>query len=307
MAGLDDSDDKNENEIAGGHLAELQSSMRKARAAPEDEDEVVAEDPPEPDDEDDEPELKPQTRQDKRNGRVTARERAAAAEAKAELLAEQLKEERARRAEAAPAPRGNPAEAIDQRIRANYERRERLEDEWAAKSGKASADELTRMKNAAIDLDVEKTTLIAERRDLLLRPQRENESKVAALRSRAPDVYDNPRAFQYAKAHFEQQIALGKPDSIELHDEAMEIARQAVLGKRPKPDAAQRQRTSGIGAGARVGGAAEAPVRLSMPAGSVLDRLARAAYPKDDPAVARQKWANANGKEYVAARQRDRG
>ena len=307
MAGLGEDDDVSDDQLVSKHSNELARAMRAARA-PAAEEEVEAEEPPEPDDDDEAEEAAAvaPSRSEKRAARVTSRERAAAAEAREQVLREQLAELRnAPAREARQAPQGNPVAAIEARIRDNYARQEAAHDEWnrLQASGKMGKADQERLRNLGIDLDVEKTTLIAERRDALLAPQREAKSRMDALAARAPDVYESERALQYARGYFNQQLALGKADNMELHDEAMQVAREAVLGKRARPDAAQKQRGAGMRSGARPGGNAEAPVRISMPRGSDMDRIARAAYPKLDAAQARQKWVNENGKEYMRLQQ----
>jgi hypothetical protein len=79
----------------------------------------------------------------------------------------------------------------------------------------------------------------------------------------------------------------------------MEEARQVILGKRPRPDAAQRQRASGIGGGVGIAAAPGAAPKIPMTKGSQLYKLACATYPELDAAQACQKWANKNGKAYL--------
>ena len=291
-----------ERDVASKHAGDLKALLKKRPA--DEEDEVVAEDPPEPDDEEAEETASRQEKRSKRGtDRMTARERAAAAEARDQLLQEQLEQARSRPVEQAR-PQGNPVAHIDERIKDANKRLAAVHDEWNRSAGKLSKAREEELQAQAEALDVEKMTLVVERRDALLAPQRQREQAAANLRQKAPDVYADPRALAYAQGEFMKRTARGEPDSMETFEAVMQEAREVVLGKRPKPDAAQRGRATGMGAGARAVGATEGPVRISMPAGSALDKMARAAFPKDDPAVARQKWVNANGKAYLSSRNR---
>lgn len=303
----DDDEDKLERSVAGNRLDELASAMRGARE--EDPAEIEVQEPEEVDPDeliDKTPTGRQERRTERGSKRQTAREAAAAAEARADAFKEAL-ELAARTPAAQPAPQqqGNPLAEIDARIRQNYKDTESLHSEWNAKQGKMSAQEEQALRDRAIDLDVQKTTLIADRRDRMLSPQRIQEEHSRKLAARYPDIYANRQAMQYAAGEFNKRLARGEPDNEETHDTAMEEARQVILGKRPKPDAIERQRSSGMGAGLRQGQRAEAPVRISMPPGSAMDKMARAAYPNEEPAVARQKWANKNGKAFLASRSRD--
>lgn len=294
---LDEEADAAEGALVNKHAGALAKNLRASAEDETDEVEVL-----EPEDDDEETETVP-TRKEKRGARLSAREARAVAEAKAEAYKEAL----ALSGRAAPAP-GAPAPAphldtvrgIDARIRANYEAQEALHEEWTAKAGKSSAGEIKRMKDKAVDLDVEKTTLIADRRDALQAPQRQQQAEYEAQKARHPDVYGNERALQYARGEFNKRLAAGDTASQELADACMAEAREVVLGKRPPPDAGRRARASGMSSGVRAGAAGE-QTKLSMPRGSALYKMAVAMYPNEEPAVACQKWANRNGKPYLAA------
>lgn len=299
MADEFDSDDDNKAEraVSGRHAAELKALLSGESA---DDDVVEAKEPEEGDEEEELPSR--QERRSKRNiDRATAREKLAAAEAREQVLREQLEITRRGQPER-QTQQGNPVEHVDKRIKSINAQLAAVHDEWERGAGKLSAERRQQLQDKAEQLEVEKLTAVVERRDTLLEPQRQRAEHARMLRQRAPDVHDNPAALQYAQGVFQQRRARGEPDSLELYDAVMEEARQVILGKRPRPDAASKARATGMGAGARAGGVSEGPVRIAMPAGSALDRMARAAYPKDDPAVARQKWVNANGKSYLKSR-----
>ena len=112
-------------------------------------------------------------------------------------------------------------------------------------------------------------------------------------------MYESPAALRYAQGVYEKRIAMGHQGTTELHDAVCQEAREVILGKRPKPDAAQRQRASGMSSGSRVTSTPDRAT-INMPKGSDYDKIARAAYPKLEPAQARQKWANTVGKRLLA-------
>jgi len=74
-----------------------------------------------------------------------------------------------------------------------------------------------------------------------------------------------------------------------------------VLGIKPKPDAIDRQRATGMSAGPR---ALPTTTRstISMPKGSHYYRMATALYPDLEPAQACQKWAQGPGKRLLQSK-----
>lgn len=298
---IDEEADAAESTVVKDHAGKLAERIGSARD--EDTEEVPITEP----DEDEEDALT--ERQQKRNKRsathVSARERAAAAEARAEAYKEALALAGRDRKDTGPGPGQVPPTAeIDSSIRRNYAQQEALHDEYNARvkaAGQAglSKDEEQRFKDRAIDLDVENKTLVADRRDAVRAPQRAEAARVEALKARAPDVYNDARAFQFARGLYNQEIARGMADSLELHDSCMEQARQVIFGKRPKPDAIQKQRLTGMGGGTRAPAGGEERQSLSMPKGSPLYRMAIARYPDLEPAQACQKWAQKSGKAYL--------
>lgn len=301
MPGFKDPLDE-EADAAGAASVEKHAERmaERVQTARDEDTETFSVEPPEPEEDDDEPEVAP-TRRDRRASRQSARERAAAAEAKAEAYKEALALAGNRPLAEPTRQQGNPVAAIDAQIRKTFEDEEALNNEWVATSAKASPAEIQRMKDRAAELVVLRTSLVADRRDALQAPQRAEQARIEALKARAPDVYGNEKAFQYARGEYNKALARGVPDSLELHDACMDEARAVILGKRPAPDAAQRQRASGMGAGARQVGTGSGKATLDMPKGSALWRMAVAAYPDLEPAQACQKWAQTKGKRYQEA------
>lgn len=287
-------------EGAEGHSKNLRD--RLAAVPAQETDEVEVQEPDEDDDEKEELAEAKTSRRDKRAARQSSRERAAAAEARAQVLQEQL--EIARRSsterQEPKAPAGNPVASIDARIKAANEALGAVHDEWNRNAGKLSKAREQELRDKAEALDIEKMTLVVQRSEALAAPQRMRESQAATLRARAPDVYANRAALDYAEGEFKKRLARGETDSLDTFDAAMQEAREVILGKRPKPDAAQRQRAAGFGGGPRASSAGDDAPKLAMTKGSPLYRLACAQYPSLDPKEACQKWANRNGKAYLA-------
>jgi len=296
MAGLDDTDQ--EEAAVGKHI----SGMRERMSGAKDETDEVSVEAPEPEEEEDESEVAP-NRRDKRAARMSSRERAAAAEAEAKVLREQLAERSRPVPGNAPPPGASTAE-VDRRIRSTYAELQRLEDDYARaqQSRTLTAERETEMRERAIELDIQKATLAAERREILTAPRRRQEELTRQLERENADVYGDARALQFAAGRVNQLIAEGRKDSKELHDEVMEETRQRILGKRPKPDAIERQRATGLSAGPRV--ASTAPSRtIPMPRGSHYYKMAVSMYPDLDAGAACQKWAQTVGKKLLAKNQ----
>lgn len=307
MAGPDDDDtDLNEDASAARGLAAFRERMKTS--APDGT--VDVEDEPEPDDLDETPEAP--GRQDKRSARNSerrsSRERAAAAEARAQVLQEQLEAERRRPAQTQQLPQqqGNPVGHIDAQIKDTFKQEKALAERWQRESAKASPAEIAAMEDEAADINVRRMTLVAERRETLTAPARVQQAEYEAQRARHPDVYGNESALQYARGEYNKRLATGENPSQQMADDCMQEARERVLGKRPAPDKATRQRASGMGGGARPAPGAE-KMQISMPRGSELDLMARAAYPDLPPEQARQKWANKAGRRFVVAQSARRG
>ena len=294
---IDEEADAAESATVGKRAGELAERLKTARD--EDAEEVEVQ---EPDDDDEEEAQVAKTREQKRSergrNRVSARERAAAAEARAQVLQEQL--EAARNAPSrAPEPQQNNNEIV--RLEKKYEdilsEQERLFNEYQRATNLTAAQEAD-FKQRAARLEFQKTAAVVEIREAHQAPQRRQEEHKRSMAARAPDVYADPRALAYAAGEYQKRLSMGEADTPELHDAACEEARQVILGKRPPPDQAQRARATGMSNGARAPIGGQQPVRLSMPKGSPMYRIAVAAYPQLDPGAACQKWANLHGKRY---------
>lgn len=133
-----------------------------------------------------------------------------------------------------------------------------------------------------------------------------------AIKAKYADIYSNEAALRWGDARLRQLAAEHggqmTPDVVyQLLDQAAEDTRQRFgLGnrqRRPAPDAATRQRFSGVPARAGVNGGTRETVRM----GRAEKKLAESLYPTMDPAKAWQKWANGPGRRAAAAAaQKDR-
>jgi hypothetical protein len=171
-------------EGAGKRSKELADRMG-SRPAPEP-DEVEVQ---EPDEEDEELEEVKATasRKDKRAARSTARERLAAAEAREQVLREQLDITRRGAADRPAAqPTGNPVASIDAKITDANRRMAAVHAEWNQNAGRLSKEREAQLMQQAEQLEIEKMSLVVERRETLLAPQRERAETVRMLKQRGP-------------------------------------------------------------------------------------------------------------------------
>jgi len=295
MAGEDS--DQEEAAVAK-HIGGMRERMGAAKEGETDEVSVEAPEPEE--DDEDESEVAQPTRRDKRASRMSSRERAAAAEAEAKVLREQLAERSRPVPGTQQAPVANTAE-VDRRIRGTYAELQRLEDDYsrAQQNRTLTAAMETEMREKAMELEMQKISLAAERREIVTAPRRRQEELTRQLERENSDVYGDPRALQFAAGRVNQLIAQGRKDSKELHDEVMEEARRTILGKRPKPDAIERQRATGMSGGPRTA-PATASRTIPMPKGSHYYKMAVSMYPDLDAGAACQKWAQTVGKKLLA-------
>lgn len=269
---------------------------------------VGEEDEPDPDADLDR-ELTPrEARRRERGGEYyrTIREQRAAAEAKAQAYKEQLDFERSNRQAPAQQVQQSPdqTKALRGEVDRIYQDQTRLLEEY---QGKVSAyqragqvmprEEYQRYDERAKELDAARIEKLLDLREAQRAPQRMQEEQQRAIVAKAPDVFANQRAADWARGEFSRRVAENPNiDREQLFDEVVEGARRAILGKRPPPDQITRQRATGLSRGSMASSGAQ-PSSLQMTKGQRV--IARAAYPKLSPEKAYQKWANENGRELV--------
>ncbi len=137
--------------------------------------------------------------------------------------------------------------------------------------------------------------VVAERAMARTIPEIKQATSRQKWEDRYPDVYHNPRAYQFAEATRNRRLALGEQETVELVEEVMEETRTALkLGPKKGPTANERARMSGVSSSSSGGG--------GSPSGGVqmtkeLRRMATALYSDLPEEEAVRKWANTAGKQ----------
>jgi len=252
------------------------------------------------------PNKKTRRRERGANYRTMAEQRAAA-EARAQALEEELQRTRAER-QMPPAQQQQVENAAEKQIEGEldkvyaeqakvFEEYTRRANAYAAAKREMPAEEVRGWEKKANDLDKQKMLLGHRLHEAREAPRRAQEEYSRMYRAKAPDVFGNDAAAAYAAAVYNQKkIENPRADQDELFEVAMEAARRVVLGKRPPPDAAMRQRATGMSRG--VGSkAAEGPVSIQMT--PAMRKIAIASYPKLTPDQAVQRWVNRNGRQFL--------
>jgi hypothetical protein len=239
----------------------------------------------------------------------TIREQRAAAEAEAKVLREELERSRAAMSalgqnrperETGPAPE---VEALEKELKGTYDAQERLNQEYDARVAAYTnarrampADELEKFKARATDLRRQEVRIIRRIDDAADAPQRRAHEEQERIRSRAPDVFGDERARTWAAGRYNQRVAENpNVDRDQLFQEVTEEARRVILGKRPPPDQAARQRASGMARGAGAAASGRSTIQMN----GDMKKLARLRYPKLSEPDAYKKWAQTHGKEYL--------
>lgn len=206
----------------------------------------------------------PKSRKDNRWQQMN--ERTSAAEARAQRAEEQLTQtlsllqERQRTPEAKKEGADDPfAEKLGQIKR----ERTLLMREIQAGAGKFTQEQLDAIEKRAETLEEEHVEVLAERlvaKRGLGQPQRQEHPLKPFLALQFPDVVQNPKAVDYARAYFQQQKALGRAETMELVVESHQRAREALRTQpnAPKPDPHGATRRVGMSAGPSAGARDEA-------------------------------------------------
>lgn len=111
-----------------------------------------------------------------------------------------------------------------------------------------------------------------------------------------PEVYANPRAYQFAEATYKRRTALLEPGQAitnELVDEVMnETMTQFRLGPKKAPSASERSRLSGVPSSGAGGGGGTPGIQMTP----TLRRIAMAAHEDLPEEEAIKAWVNKTGK-----------
>lgn len=140
------------------------------------------------------------------------------------------------------------------REREIYARQDSLGATYAAakQSGTASAEQITKWTKDARDLESELAEVRSERSVARLMPVLTQRQQQAVYQNEYSDVYRNDNAVRFAKAEYDKQLALGRPDTKETVDYAMnEARRQFGMVSKGQPTDTDRSQLSSSGNGGR--------------------------------------------------------
>lgn len=145
----------------------------------------------------------------------------------------------------------------------------------------------------ARDIEARKSTVHTRRVLAQTEPVRQQNQAQQVWVQKYPDVYQNPRAFQYAQARAQQRLALGESITADVVDEIMnETKTQFKLGPKPAPSQSERSKLSGHASSGGGGGRSPEGVTLTKE----LRQMALAAYDHLPEAEAIKAWTNKTGK-----------
>lgn len=177
--------------------------------------------------------------------------------------------------------------------------RQRQRTEWANYQKELNAgtidDERTKYyEQVSHEIETEKANTLVEKALASKMPLIRQEQAQQVWKQKYQDVYDDPRAYQYANATYERRKAVGEPVTNDLIDEVMTEARTVFkLGKKAPPSASEKARMSGMpSSGSGGGGAPSGGVQMTKD----LRRMATALYSDLPEEEAVKKWANGPGK-----------
>jgi len=163
------------------------------------------------------------------------------------------------------------------------------------KSGAFTEERARYYERVAREVETEKSR-IHTRRELSARePAQRQEQAQQVWVQKYPDVYNNPRAFQYAQATFKRRQSLNENITNDTVDEIMgETMSVFKLGPKRQPSASDRARLSGMPSSGSGGGSGRDASSIQMTPD--LKRMATAAYSDLPEADAIKKWVNGPGK-----------
>ena len=217
----------------------------------------------------------------------------------------------------APAPRGDgpTIEQVNAALKQRYDMQDQLEEAWSAeiKAGTLTDEKRKDYKARARKITEEQTELQTARAAIAMGLNRrgvdpaemQQEAIRAQSQARHADIFahKNKQALvMYAQGYYAQQQALGKADSQDLQDEAMDAAREKFglqpkfrsSSDRPAPTRHQRSQLSGAssGGGGRGGDNSE---RTTVKVTRELRAMADAAFPHiKDPTERIKHYARLN-------------
>lgn len=160
-------------------------------------------------------------------------------------------------------------------------------------AGKMTPERTKFYERIARDIDTRRARVNARREIALTEPLRQQQTARQQWEAKHPEVYGNPRAYEYAEGRFKQRRAMGETITSAVVDEIMEEAKvQFKLGGKPAPSASERARLSGTASSGSGGGGSKEPITLSRG----LRKIALAAYDDLPEAEAVKRWTEKTGR-----------
>lgn len=160
-------------------------------------------------------------------------------------------------------------------------------------AGKMTPERTKHYERIARDIDTRRARVHARREIAMTEPIRQQNTARQQWEQKHPEVYANPRAFQYATGRYQQRLAMGEQITNQVVDEIMEEAKvQFKLGGKPAPTVSERARLSGTASSGGSGGGGKEPITLSRQ----LRKIAVAAYDDLPEEEAIKKWTAKTGK-----------
>lgn len=161
------------------------------------------------------------------------------------------------------------------------------------KSGSFSESRQKYYEGVARDIETRKTRAHTRAAMAEVEPVREQRQAQQIWVQKYPDVYKNPRAFQYAQGRYAQRAAMGEAITNGVVDEIMsETMTQFKMGARPAPTQSERAKLSGVSSSGSGGTRGDGGITLTP----AIRQMAIAAYeglPEDE---AIKRWTNKTGK-----------
>ncbi len=193
---------------------------------------------------------------------------------------------------------GPSIEQINAALSKKYDDEELLERAWSARlretNGAMPEEERRDFRKKAKAISEEQQELVQMRTMVnmgISRQQQQDpgtaqrEAIRAQVQTRHNDVMTHQQSkamIQYAEGHYRQQLALGKTDSMELNDEAMDAARvqfgmqPKYTNQRPNPSTATKARLGGTGS---TGGGSSGGSKTQIKVTKALREMAKVAFP----------------------------
>lgn len=191
----------------------------------------------------------------------------------------------------------NGKDPWEQRLDAVYARQKEAYDSAQAelRAGNLSPERQAHYERIAREIETEKTRIHTERAVAQDRETRRVEQAQQVWVQKYPEVYNNPKAFAYAQATWQQRQALGEQPTNQLVEEVMNDAiTRFKLGGKAAPTASDRARLSGIPSSGSSGN--RPATGINFDSNPALKRMALAAHSDLPEAEALKKWTNSTGK-----------